>query len=81
LEDNAEYGKRYKEAAVKMLESLSSANYQSRASKPSFLLHSTGHYPAGSEIDASINYADYYYIEALTRYKNQTQPFIINYLK
>lgn len=31
------------------------------------LLHSTGHWPAGSEIDASIIYADYYYIEALLR--------------
>ncbi|MDR0543106.1 MAG: glycoside hydrolase family 88 protein [Dysgonamonadaceae bacterium] len=81
LEDNAENGKRYKEAAVKMLESLSSENYQSGASKPSFLLHSTGHYPAGSEIDASINYADYYYIEALTRYKNQTQSFLITIKK
>ena len=50
-----------------MLTSLSSEKYQSRASKPSFLLHSTGHWPAGSEIDASIIYADYYYIEALVR--------------
>lgn len=25
--------------------------------------------PAGSEVDASINYADYYYIEALLRLK------------
>jgi unsaturated chondroitin disaccharide hydrolase len=32
-------------------------------------LHSTGSKPAGSEIDASIIYADYYYIEALTRLK------------
>ncbi|GHT28585.1 hypothetical protein AGMMS49574_03180 [Bacteroidia bacterium] len=70
LEDNKSNGNRYKKAAVRMLKSLSSANYQSRESKPSFLLHSTGHYPNGSEINASINYADYYYIEALTRYKN-----------
>ena len=32
-------------------------------------MHSTGHHPAGSEIDASIIYADYYYIEALLRLK------------
>ncbi len=31
------------------------------------LLHSTGHHPAGSEIDVPLNYADYYYLEALTR--------------
>lgn len=65
-----EKGRKYKDAAVRMLESLSSEKYQSRASKPSFLLHSTGHKPAGSEIDASIIYADYYYIEALLRLKN-----------
>ncbi|MBR1388774.1 MAG: hypothetical protein IJ569_04040 [Prevotella sp.] len=34
-----------------------------------FLLHSTGHHPAGSEIDASIIYA-YYYLEALLRAKS-----------
>lgn len=59
----------YLSAAEKMLLSLSSENYQSRQTNPSFLLHSTGHLPAGSEIDASIIYADYYYIEALLRWK------------
>lgn len=59
----------YWNAAVKMLKSLSSPNYQCGSQKPAFLLHSTGHWPAGSEIDASIIYADYYYIEALLRYK------------
>mgnify|MGYP001529476372 FL=1 len=62
-------GKRYRDAAVEMLTSLSSDNYQSGKSNPSFLLHSVGHWPAHSEIDASIIYADYYYIEALLRLK------------
>ncbi len=31
------------------------------------LLHSTGNLPAGNEIDVPLNYADYYYIEALLR--------------
>lgn len=62
-------GKRYKDAAIDMLTSLSTDNYQSGKSNPSFLLHSTGHWPNGSEIDASIIYADYYYIEALLRLK------------
>ena len=44
--------------------------YRSGSKRPSFLDHSTGHKPAGSEIDYSIIYADYYYIEALLRYKN-----------
>jgi unsaturated chondroitin disaccharide hydrolase len=37
------------------------------------LLHSVGNHPAGSEIDYSIVYADYYYIEALTRLRNLEQ--------
>lgn len=65
----AEKGTVYQKAAEKMLISLSSDKYQSNHSKPSFLLHSTGHWPAGSEIDAAIIYADYYYIEALLRFK------------
>lgn len=47
-------GKRYKDAAIEMLTSLSSDSYQSGESKPSFLLHSVGHWPNHSEIDASI---------------------------
>ena len=64
-----EKGSTYREAALCMLESLSSDKYQCGKQKPAFLLHSTGHYPNGSEIDASIIYADYYYIEALLRLK------------
>ena len=64
-----EKGSTYREAALRMLESLSSDKYQCGKQKSAFLLHSTGHYPNGSEIDASIIYADYYYIEALLRLK------------
>ncbi|GAB3740805.1 glycoside hydrolase family 88 protein [Spirosoma lituiforme] len=59
----------YRAKAEQMLETLSSANYQSRQVNDAFLLHSTGHKPNNSEVDASINYADYYYIEALMRLK------------
>lgn len=65
---DAEKGQQYREAAKAMLRDLSSDKYQSRDKNCAFLLHSTGHHPAGSEIDASIIYADYYYIEALTRW-------------
>lgn len=34
------------------------------------LLHSTGNYPKSDEIDAPIVYADYYFMEALSRKKN-----------
>ena len=59
----------YYEAAVNMLRDLSTERYQSRGRNVAFLMHSTGHHPAGSEIDASIVYADYYYLEALLRLK------------
>ena len=68
-------GKRYKDAAIEMLTSLSFDSYQSGESKPSFLLHSVGHWPNHSEIDASIIYADYYYIEALLRLKRLQEGY------
>jgi unsaturated chondroitin disaccharide hydrolase len=64
-----EKGAGYRRAAEKMLTSLASPTYRCGKAKPAFLLHSVGNYPAGSEINASIIYADYYYIEALTRWK------------
>ena len=60
-------GEYYRQQAISMLECLSTDKYQSRDRNVSFLMHSTGHHPAGSEIDASIIYADYYYLEALLR--------------
>ena len=60
---------KYYQAAISMISDLSTERYQSRNNNVAFLLHSTGHHPAGSEIDASIVYADYYYIEALLRLK------------
>lgn len=62
-------GLKYKNDAVKMLKSLSTPAYLSGQSNSAYLLHSTGHWPNNSEIDASIIYADYYYIEALLRLK------------
>ncbi|WP_229655040.1 glycoside hydrolase family 88 protein [Flavobacterium sp. LC2016-23] len=58
--------KEYATKSKKMIVSLSE-HYQSQDVNSAFLLHSTGHKPAGSEIDCSINYADYYYLEALLR--------------
>lgn len=64
-----DHAERYHSAALDMLSSLGSEAYRSGDTNDAFLLHSTGHHPAGSEIDASIIYADYYYIEALSRLK------------
>ncbi|RDB03876.1 glycoside hydrolase family 88 protein [Runella aurantiaca] len=56
--------------AQQILEELSSNRYQSGDRNSAILLHSTGHHPNGTEIDASINYADYYYVEALMKLKS-----------
>jgi unsaturated chondroitin disaccharide hydrolase len=69
LVDDGGESARYRTSAEKMLKALSSPAYQSRDANTSFLLHSTGHWPNSSEIDASIIYADYYYLEALIRLK------------
>ncbi|MDO7135734.1 glycoside hydrolase family 88 protein [Algibacter lectus] len=60
--------KEYRNKGEGMLVELSK-NYQSKDVNTACLLHSTGHAPAGSEIDYSIVYADYYYVEALLRLK------------
>lgn len=65
----SEKGQLYKQDATNMLKSLSSSAYQSGEVNPSYLLHSTGHWPNKTEVNASIVYADYYYIEALLRLK------------
>ena len=55
--------------ALQSLAQLSTDKYQSGKKNVAFLMHSTGHHPAKSEIDASIIYADYYYMEALVKVK------------
>lgn len=59
---------KYRDKAVAMLQSLWK-NYRAPKGSEPFLLHSTGHRPNGSEVDYSIVYADYYFIEALLRLK------------
>ena len=76
LEDDADRSSRYMDSAEKMLVSLSSENYQSRDRNSAFLMHSTGNKPAGYEVDSSINYADYYYIEALSRYRDYHESLL-----
>lgn len=56
-----------------ILGSLSSEKYLSKnGENQGFVLnHSVGSIPHNSEIDVPINYADYYYLEALLRYKEK----------
>ena len=62
----------YLTAAIAMLHSLSSDAYRAKAGENAgFLLrHSVGSIPHGVEIDVPLVYADYYFLEALVRYRN-----------
>lgn len=62
-------GRHYLTIAKEILRNLSTQKYLSGKNNSAMLMHSTGNLPAGSEIDASIIYADYYYMEALVRLK------------
>lgn len=59
----------YRNIAEQILLELSTEKYQSRNNNSAFLMHSVGHMPYKKEVDTSIIYADYYYIEALLRLK------------
>jgi unsaturated chondroitin disaccharide hydrolase len=63
---------KYVEAAKKMLISLSSEAYRSKPNENGgfLLLHSVGALPLNSEVDVPLIYADYYFLEALKRYKD-----------
>lgn len=65
-------GKKYFDYAERILKSLASPAYLAdKGTNNGFvLMHSTGSLPHGSEIDTPLNYADYYFLEALLRYKD-----------
>lgn len=62
----------YKEKADKIIESLSTPAYRAaQGTNGGFILmHSVGSIPHGSSIDVPLNYADYYFLEALIRKQN-----------
>lgn len=63
-----EKGKQYKTVADKIVSNLHKHYQAAPDTHYGFLLlHSTGHHPGGSEIDVPLNYADYFYLEALAR--------------
>lgn len=59
----------YKATADKIIESLSSLAYRAEVGTNGnfILMHSVGSIPHGHEIDVPINYADYYFLEALIK--------------
>ncbi len=68
---NNELSVTYVKTAETILKQLSSEQYLAAAgTNGGFLLkHGVGHFPAQTEIDVPLTYADYYFIEALIRYK------------
>lgn len=71
LYELSEYKPEYKAVADKIIKSLSSPTYRALVgTNGNFLLmHSVGSIPHGQEIDVPLNYADYYFLEALARKK------------
>ena len=72
-------GKNYKELADTIVKNLSGPDYKAKVGENGnfILMHSVGSIPHGAEIDVPLNYADYYYEEALIRKRNleSNQPF------
>jgi hypothetical protein len=68
---SAEAGRPYLMLARQQLLSLSSTQYRARPGEDGdfILRHSVGHIPEKHEIDVPLNYADYYFLEGLLRYR------------
>ena len=69
--DDKNLSNSYMEYAENILKQLSSPDYLAKENenKGFILKHSVGSFPHDSEVDVPLNYADYYYLEALRRYK------------
>lgn len=69
-------GKSYLGAAEQIIVSLSSANYHAvvGANGGFLLMHSVGNLPGRTEVDVPLTYADYYFVEAMLRYKEIGHP-------
>jgi len=64
--------KNYINVSASIINTLSSTSYFATVGdNGGFLLkHSVGHLPGNSEVDVPLTYADYYYLEAMHRFKN-----------
>ena len=75
LVSKPEIANRFFDMAEKQLRTLSSSAYLAEAgTNGNFILkHSVGAFPSDTEVDQPLTYADYYYVEALTRFKRHLQ--------
>ncbi|MHA7055819.1 glycoside hydrolase family 88 protein [Aquimarina sp. M1] len=64
--------RKYLDFSDRIMSSLSSEKYvvQNKSNIPFILNHSTGNWPKNDEINGPINYADYYFLEAILRRSN-----------
>jgi unsaturated chondroitin disaccharide hydrolase len=67
----AQQSKEYMQVVETILKSLSTSQYKAAAgNNGGFIIqHCVGHLPQKSEVDVPLTYADYYFIEAMKRYK------------
>ncbi len=72
---NAKDAKEYMAAATTILQTLSDEKYKATTgTNGGFILkHSVGNMPQHSEVDVPLTYADYYFLEAMKRYKEATK--------
>lgn len=70
---DAERATKYMQVVETQIRTLASPEYTAKTGENGcfILRHSTGNYPAQSEVDVPLPYADYYYLEALTRLKKK----------
>lgn len=70
--DTAQLAQTYFKTAERIIRTLSSPQYKAaEGTNGGFILkHGVGHMPKGSEVDVPLTYGDYYYLEAMKRYKN-----------
>ena len=70
--DDPAKAQQYRDAAVKMLSSLASPVYMAERGENNYylLMHSVASVPHNSSIDKPETYADYYFLEALLKLKN-----------
>ena len=69
--ENPDKAAKYRAFAVKQLLALASPDYFSEGDEIGhwLLKHGVGHKPCDSEVDTPLDYGDYYFLEALLRFK------------